>query len=350
MGMILLGDQGTAEAGPGHDGAAGTRLQLLAVSLAAGALGAVLGLASVRAALGLVQTPAPWWGMSQLGSAVLCLTSGAGALGALWHTASAVLALVALRDEREAPGGGPAARGAALALLDRWGAPMVRRIAAGALIVGLSSSPAMAATAPGTGDDLGWQPTSSATQDPSGEGGPGGSGQAGAGEAQPAPPGPPPVQPPDPQPQAPAPALPAPQDPGAAPGPDGPGATSPAPQQDTGAPTPSAPAGPSPSSPQPPASQDQEPGGAGAGAVAGSAPEGSTAGRHVVVRGESLWSITAALLPRGADDASIARAWPALYRANARVIGPDPSLITPGTVLTIPTDLPGAAPATSAPG
>lgn len=332
----------TGAAGPGHE-AAGTRLQLLAVALAAGTLGAVLGLASARAAQGLAGTPAAWWGMSQLGSAVVCLASGAGALGALWHMASAALALVALRDELEAPGGGPAARGAALALLDRWGAPMVRRIAAGVLIVGLGSSPAMAAADPQAGDDLGWQPTASATQDPSADGGQGGSPQA-----PPAPPGPPSAQPQSPQPQnpqAPAPQPPAPE--GQAP--DSPGTAGPAsPQQRAGATTPAPPVTPSPSDPQPPAPQGLEPGDSGTGSPADRAPDGSATGRHVVVRGESLWSITAGLLPQDAGNAGIARAWPVLYRANAQTIGPDPSLITPGTVLTIPADLPGLEPAAGA--
>ncbi|MBF0698149.1 hypothetical protein, partial [Actinomyces bowdenii] len=244
----------TGAAGPGHE-AAGTWLHLLAVALASGALCAVLGLTAVRAAHALAQTPAAWWGMSQLGSAVVCLASGAGALGALWHMVSAAVAAALLPHGRQARTGASGARGAALALLDRWGAPMVRRIAAGALIVGLGSSPAMAAADPQAGDDLGWQPTASATQDPSADGGQGGSPQA-----PPAPPGPPSAQPQSPQPQnpqAPAPQPPAPEDLGAGPAPqgqapDGPGAASPTSPLEEGAeatmPTP--PATPSPSDPQ----------------------------------------------------------------------------------------------------
>ena len=66
-------------------------------------------------------------------------------------------------------------------------------------------------------------------------------------------------------------------------------------------------------------------------------PSGPT---HTVTPGESLWSITARLLPAGSGPARIAQAWPALYRANSGVIGADPSLIRPGTVLSIPDSLP----------
>ncbi|GAA4113308.1 hypothetical protein GCM10022215_10430 [Nocardioides fonticola] len=65
-------------------------------------------------------------------------------------------------------------------------------------------------------------------------------------------------------------------------------------------------------------------------------PEG---GRHRVRPGESLWSIAADLLGPSADDAAIAAAWPALYRANAAHIGADPDLLLPGTDLTLPASL-----------
>ena len=50
--------------------------------------------------------------------------------------------------------------------------------------------------------------------------------------------------------------------------------------------------------------------------------------RYRVVPGDTLAAIAAALAVRGG--------WPALYAANRRVIGPDPDLIRPGTVLTVP--------------
>src|SRR5580693_9058023 len=49
--------------------------------------------------------------------------------------------------------------------------------------------------------------------------------------------------------------------------------------------------------------------------------------RYRVVPGDTLAAIAAALAVRGG--------WPALYAANRRVIGPDPDVIRPGTVLTV---------------
>jgi LysM repeat protein len=53
------------------------------------------------------------------------------------------------------------------------------------------------------------------------------------------------------------------------------------------------------------------------------------AARYVVQPGDTLSGIAAALAVRGG--------WPALYAANRNVIGPDPDVIRPGTVLALPT-------------
>ena len=59
--------------------------------------------------------------------------------------------------------------------------------------------------------------------------------------------------------------------------------------------------------------------------------------RTLVVRpGDSLWSITARLLPRGAGDRRICTGWHRLYHANEDRIGADPDLIHPGTPLVVP--------------
>ena len=50
--------------------------------------------------------------------------------------------------------------------------------------------------------------------------------------------------------------------------------------------------------------------------------------RYTVAAGDTLSGIAAALAVRGG--------WPALYAADRRVIGPDPNVIRPGTVLTVP--------------
>lgn len=60
---------------------------------------------------------------------------------------------------------------------------------------------------------------------------------------------------------------------------------------------------------------------------------------HTVTSGECLWSIAADFLPRDSSDADIARAWQEIYSLNRAVIGPDPDVIIPGTVLTLPTTL-----------
>jgi nucleoid-associated protein YgaU len=66
-------------------------------------------------------------------------------------------------------------------------------------------------------------------------------------------------------------------------------------------------------------------------------PVGHLAPRHVVVtRGDTLWSIAAAHLGAPVTDEAIAAAWPQWYRANRRVIGPDPDLIMPDTLLRRP--------------
>lgn len=270
-----------------------TRLRLGALTLLASALAVGLALAACDAAGRLASAPPSAWGPTALTRALVLLACGAGALGAAWHALSGALAVIALA------GPAPSARGAgirraALRALHRWGAPIMRRTTAGALVAAVAAgAPAMAAQAPGASDDLGWAPTASAS----------------------------------------APAEPAP-----APGPDAsPGAEPAAPPPDPAAGAPSgetsaaeAPAGDTPA------------------AEAPSAP----ATTHQVSAGESLWSITQELLDAGAAgaptdpssggpsaQARVARAWPILYAANAESIGADPDLILPGTVLSVPEDL-----------
>lgn len=57
---------------------------------------------------------------------------------------------------------------------------------------------------------------------------------------------------------------------------------------------------------------------------------------HVVAPGESLWSISRDRLGADADAAAIDRAWHLVWHSNRDVVGPNPHLIVPGTVLTIP--------------
>ena len=100
---------------------------------------------------------------SDLSNAVVACTCTCGALGALWHVVSALLALMALpRANGPSKRCRSGARALAVRVLEAWGAPAVRRIVASALLVSLSSAPALAAEGTAGGDDLGWHPTSSA--------------------------------------------------------------------------------------------------------------------------------------------------------------------------------------------
>ena len=129
-----------------------TRLRLGALTLLASALTAVLALTACDAAGRLASTPPSAWGPTALTRTLVLLACGAGALGAAWHALSGALAVIALA------GPAPSARGAgirraALRALHRWGAPIMRRTAAGALVAAVAAgAPAMAAQAPGASE------------------------------------------------------------------------------------------------------------------------------------------------------------------------------------------------------
>ena len=57
---------------------------------------------------------------------------------------------------------------------------------------------------------------------------------------------------------------------------------------------------------------------------------------YTVAAGDTLSGIAAAFAVRGG--------WPALYAANRRVVGPDPAMLQPGTVLTVPRPAPSPPP------
>ena len=269
-----------------------TRLHLGALTLLASALTVVLALAACDAAGRLASTPSSAWGPTALTRALVLLACGAGALGAAWHAVSGALAVIALTGNApRAPRTGISL--VALRALHRWGAPIMRRTAAGALVAAVATgAPAMATQAPGASDDLGWTPTAS----------------------------------------APAPA-------GEAPSPAG---DTPAPAGDTPAPAGDTSSNAGDAARRPDAA-------AGATSADPSSPPATT---HQVSAGESLWSITEEILDAGSagsptdpssggpgTQAQIARAWPILYAANAESIGADPDLILPGTALNVPEDL-----------
>lgn len=71
-------------------------------------------------------------------------------------------------------------------------------------------------------------------------------------------------------------------------------------------------------------------------AAAGAAVRAVRLGEVVVAPGDTLWSIAARRLRRGASPALIAATWPRWYAANRPPLGPDPHLIRPGQRLVPP--------------
>ena len=267
----------------------GARQRLTLLACASGAVLILLGRTAHSAAEQLATVPPQSWGLSELSDAVVAGTCACGTLGALWHVVSALVALMALAGEKGPdPHGLGGTSTLAARVLATWGAPAVRRITASALLVSLSSAPALATQETGGGDDLGWRPTSSAPSSPSSQ------------SSTPSPPE-----------QSPSSAS------------TGSGDSEDASQSADSTP-------PGSQTPQPPTSPDAPP---------------SSSPTHTVTPGESLWSITAHLLPAGSSPARIAQAWPALYRANSEEIGADPALIRPGAVLSVPDSL--SAPGTT---
>ena len=259
------------------------RLRLGVLTLFASALTVVLAFAACDAAGRLASAPPSAWGPTALTRALVLLACGAGALGAAWHVLSGALAVIALA------GPAPSARGAgvrraALRALHRWGAPIMRRTAAGALVAAVATgAPAMAAQAPGASDDLGWAPTASAPA---------------PAESSPSPAG------------------------GASPGAD---PTAPQPDPAAGAPSGETSAAETPSAP--------------------ATTHRVSAGESLWSITQELLDAGAAGAPTDPSSggpsaqARVARAWPILYAANAESIGADPDLILPGTVLSVPEDL-----------
>ena len=267
----------------------GARQRLTLLACASGAVLILLGRTAHSAAEQLATVPPQSWGLSELSDAVVAGTCACGTLGALWHVVSALVALMALAGEKGPdPHGLGGTSTLAARVLATWGAPAVRRITASALLVSLSSAPALATQETGGGDDLGWRPTSSAPSSPSSQ------------SSTPSPPE-----------QSPSSAS------------TGSGDSEDASQSADSTP-------PGSQTPQPPTGPDAPP---------------SSSPTHTVTPGESLWSITAHLLPAGSSPARIAQAWPVLYRANSEEIGADPALIRPGAVLSVPDSL--SAPGTT---
>jgi hypothetical protein len=65
-------------------------------------------------------------------------------------------------------------------------------------------------------------------------------------------------------------------------------------------------------------------------------PDATTTAAVVVAPGDCLWTIAARAIGPSATDAEIAATWPRWYARNRGVIGADPDLLIPGTVLRPP--------------
>lgn len=70
-------------------------------------------------------------------------------------------------------------------------------------------------------------------------------------------------------------------------------------------------------------------------AAAAQGPVPSTRATVRVDTGDTLWDLARARLPASASDAEVTRAWRDIWRDNHELIGPDPDLIHPGTVLQL---------------
>ena len=271
-------------------------LHLTVVALA-GALGtAALAASAWSAGTALASVPVAWWSTSQIAGCLWHLASAGLALAILLRDAVAITSQASQASTTSRTSRGASARtvmgGRADVVLQRWGAPLVRRITTGALIAGIAISPAATAapSASAPPDDLGWRVSTGAA-----------------------------AAPPD----------------KSAPDPDGAESAQDSP----------------PAEPAPPAVESAE--NADPAASSGSAPDDGTGTRtdsahtHTVEPGESLWSITAAALGPDATDAQIVQTWPLVYETNTEPIGSDPSLLRPGAELRLPDALAQARPTPS---
>lgn len=352
------------------------RMRLSAMTALAFLLTVILATVTVGGTQTLLEVPQEPWApicLAWLGVLSCAVLTLAGA----WHVASGLLALAATRDEDVVSS---RLGQALLRAVARRGAPAVRRTVAGTLLLGLATASPAAAQVSAPSDDLGWSPTSSETGAPPPE--------------RPAAPEPGTQE--DEGPDAPAdasaqPGQSAPSQPGQTPSDTGSDTASTGSSDSPGADVPLRPAQPRPSElvppsgppaadaaaattaggPEPHAGRVQAPGLLGAQAAQGagqapgrrphpprpqsrarsphpsatneSVPTAGSGETVTVAPGDSLWQITRSLLEAARDgevsDAEVLTSWPELYAVNVAAIGPDPSLIHPGTVLTVPDSL-----------
>ena len=291
-------------------------------------LGTALSVLLLAAAVALLKTLSlqylSLWSMADVSTALAGLAAAAGAALVAWHALGAMWVLVCACTHRT---------------LDlRHSAPLVRKLATGAAIIALSCAPASA-----NDDNLGWGahgPSPSATASASASARPSASAKASA-SAKPSA---------SAKASAPATASSPSRSPHASSAPTSrasPSRSSAHPR--TGGPGSKTPAVKSPGAKSPnskanPKSGSLKPGSAQRSGTCVPAPDAKPAPvirQHLVLAGESLWSISLQWLQQNGvpspTNGQVAQLSKQIFAANAALIGANPDLIRPGLALTIPT-------------
>lgn len=294
------------------------------------------------------------WSMADVSTALAGLAAGAGAVLVAWHALGAIWVLLSACTHRT--------------LNLRHSAPLVRKLAAGATIIALSCAPASA-----NDDNLGWgahgpAPSPSVTASASASARPSASAKASAPATASSPSRSPhasnaptsrasasPTSHASARARASASASASPRPsarPSASPSRSsahprtgGPGSKTPA-VKSPGAKSPEAksPGAKSPNSKAKPKSGSLKPGSAQRSGTCVPAPDAKPAPvirQHLVLAGESLWSISLQWLQQNGvpspTNGQVAQLSKQIFAANAALIGANPDLIRPGLALTIPT-------------
>lgn len=316
-------------------------------------LGTALSVLLLAAAVALLKTLSlqylSLWSMADVSTALAGLAAGAGAALVAWHALGAMWVLVCACTHRT---------------LDlRHSAPLVRKLATGAAIIALSCAPASA-----NDDNLGWGahgpgPSPSATASASASARPSASAKASAPTTASSPSRSPhassaptsrasatPTSHASARARASASASASPRPsvrPSASPSRSsahprsgGPGSKTPA----VKSPGAKAPGAKSPNSKASPKSGSLKPGSAQRSGTCVPAPDAKPAPvirQHLVLAGESLWSISLQWLQQNGvpspTNGQVAQLSKQIFAANAALIGANPDLIRPGLALTIPT-------------
>ena len=316
-------------------------------------LGTALSVLLLAAAVALLKTLSlqylSLWSMADVSTALAGLAAGAGAALVAWHALGAMWVLVCACTHRT--------------LNLRHSAPLVRKLATGAAIIALSCAPASA-----NDDNLGWgahgpDPSPSATASASASARPSASAKASAPATASSPSRSPhassaptsrasatPTSHASARARASASASASPRPsarPSASPSRSsahpragGPGSKTPA----VKSPVAKSPGAKSPNSKASPKSGSLKPGSAQRSGTCVPAPDAKPAPvirQHLVLAGESLWSISLQWLQQNGvpspTNGQVAQLSKQIFAANAALIGANPDLIRPGLALTIPT-------------